>query len=142
MYDIAEPLWGVRAEILLTKSKSESDLRKAGVSSNILQSYLLDSLWLNLETPTKAEEITHVFHNTQFPNPQSSPNRHTPMDSIIFSPLALPIVLHDPPLNYVERIALYDGEGNVSVRYHVGEFDDFINLKEVDDEDFKMRLFA
>ena len=28
------------------------------------------------------------------------------------------------------------------MRYHVGKFDDFIDLEEVDDEDFKMRLFT
>ena len=61
LYGIVKPKWGVRAEILLTKSKSESDLGKAGVSSNILQSYLLDSLWLNLETPAKAEETALTF---------------------------------------------------------------------------------
>ena len=55
-----------------------------------------------------------------------------------FSPLALPLVLHDLRLNYAQRIALYDGEENVSVRYHVGKFDDFIDLEEVDDEDVKM----
>ena len=59
-----------------------------------------------------------------------------------FSPLSLPMVLYDLPLNYAQRIALYDGEGNVSVRYHVGKFDDFIDLEEVDDEYFKMRLFT
>ena len=61
LYDIVESEWGVRAERLLTKSKSESDLRKVGVSSNILQSYVLDSLWLNLETAMKAEETALVF---------------------------------------------------------------------------------
>ena len=61
LYGIAKSEWGVRAEILLTKSIYESDLRKAGVSSNILQSYLLDSLWMNLETPAKAEETTPIF---------------------------------------------------------------------------------
>ena len=74
LYDIAESEWGVRAERLLTKSKYESDLRKAGVSSNILQSYLLDSLWLNLETSTKAEETAPIFQNTQLHNPHSAPN--------------------------------------------------------------------
>ena len=59
-----------------------------------------------------------------------------------FSPLALPLVLHDLPLKYAQIIALYDGEGNVSARYHVGKFDDFIDLEEVDDEDVKMRLFT
>ena len=30
LYGLAEPEWGVRVERLLTKSKSESNLRKAG----------------------------------------------------------------------------------------------------------------
>ena len=59
-----------------------------------------------------------------------------------FAPLALPAVLHDLPLNYAQRISLYDGEGNVTAKYHVGKFDDFIYLEEVDYEDVKMRLFA
>ena len=37
---------------------------------------------------------------------------------------------------------MYDGEGNVTAKYHVGKFDDFIDLEEVDYEDVKMRLFA
>ena len=59
-----------------------------------------------------------------------------------FTPLVLPLVLHDLPMNYAQRIALYDREGNVSARYHVDKFDDFIDLEEVDYEDVKMRLFA
>ena len=78
-YNLAEPKRGIGAERLITKSKSESDLRKAWVGPNTLQSYLLDSLWLNLETPTKDEEITFVFQNTQFPNPLSVPSRPASM---------------------------------------------------------------
>ena len=37
---------------------------------------------------------------------------------------------------------MYDGEGDVTEKYHVGIFDDFIDLEEVDYEDVKMRLFA
>ena len=59
-----------------------------------------------------------------------------------FSLLALPAVLHDPPLNYAHRISLYDGEGNVTAKYHVGKFDDFMDLEEVDYEDVKLRLFS
>ena len=67
-YGLVEPEWGDRAEIPLTKSKSEFDLRKARVDPNTLQSYLLDSLWLNLETPPKAKGISSIFQNTQVPN--------------------------------------------------------------------------
>ena len=59
-----------------------------------------------------------------------------------FSLLSLPLVLHDLPMNYSQRITLYDREGNVLARYPVDTFDDFIDLEEVDDEDVKMRLFA
>ena len=59
-----------------------------------------------------------------------------------FPPLALPAVLHDLPLSYAQRISLYDGERNVIAKYHVGKFNDFIDLEEVDYEDVKMRLFA
>ena len=64
LYDIVKSKWVVRAERLLIKSKYESDLRKVGVSSSILRSYLLDSLWLNLETLVKVEETALVFQNT------------------------------------------------------------------------------
>ena len=59
--DIAESKWGTRAERLLTKSKSESDLDKVEVSPSIRESYLLDSLWLNLETLEKAKKAVPIF---------------------------------------------------------------------------------
>ena len=59
-----------------------------------------------------------------------------------FSPLALPAALHDLPLNYSQRITLYDAEGNLSARKHVDRFDDFIDLEELDYEDVNMILFA
>ena len=73
LYGLAEPEWGVRDEILLTKSKYEYDLRKDGVDPSMLQAYLLDSLWLNLETLPKAKEISSIFQNTQVPNFLSVP---------------------------------------------------------------------
>ena len=62
--------------------------------------------------------------------------------AVRFSPLAFPTALHDLPLNYAQRITLYDGEGNFSARQHMDRFDDFTDLEEVDYEDVKMRLFA
>ena len=64
LYGLTEPEWGVGVERLLTNSKSESDLRKSWVDPNTLQSYLLDSFWLNLETPPKSKEIAPIFQNT------------------------------------------------------------------------------
>ena len=59
-----------------------------------------------------------------------------------FSPLDFPVVLHDLPHNYSQRISLFDGEGNFTVRKHMVRFDDFIDVEEVDYDDAKMRLFA
>ena len=113
LYGLAKPELGVRAEILLKKYKSESDLRRARVDPNTLQSYLLDSLWLNLETPPKFEKMAHIFQNAQFPKPLSIPNQPTPMVVARFAPLSLPSVLHYLPMNYTQIIVLYDGEGNI-----------------------------
>ena len=71
-----------------------------------------------------------------------APNPPTPMGAARFPPLTLPVALYDLPLNYAQRIALYDGEGNVYARYHMGKFYDFIDLEEVDHEDVNMRLFS
>ena len=62
--------------------------------------------------------------------------------AIRFAPLALPVVLHDLPQNYAQKISFYDGDGNFTARHHVDIFDDFVNLEEVDDDDVEMRLFA
>ena len=86
-------------------------------------------MWLDLETSTKAKRAVLVFQNVEFPNPPLAPNRPTPMEATRFAPLALPVVLHDLPLNYAQIISLYDGEGNVSVKYHVGNFDEFVDLE-------------
>ena len=59
--DIVEFEWWARDERLLTKSKSESDLKKVGVSPSILESYLLDSFWIKLETLVKDEKTVPVF---------------------------------------------------------------------------------
>ena len=59
-----------------------------------------------------------------------------------FYALALPVLLHDLPQNYAQRISLYDGDGNFTARQHIDIFDEFVNLEEVDDDDVEMRLFA
>jgi len=61
--------------------------------------------------------------------------------AVRFSPLILPIQLHDFPQNDSQRINLYDAEGDVSAQKHLDWFNDFVNLQEVDYADMKMRLF-
>ena len=59
-----------------------------------------------------------------------------------FPPLALPAQLHDLPIGYSQRIRTYGAEGDVSAHQHIIRFNDFCDLKEIDHEDSKIRLFA
>jgi len=47
----------------------------------------------------------------------------------IFSPLVLPISLHDLPQIYAQRIKQFDAEGNVTAQHHLDRFIDFIYLE-------------
>ena len=60
----------------------------------------------------------------------------------IFSPLYLPVVLHDLTHDYSQRVYLFDGEGNFTSRQHMDRFEYFTDLEDVDYDDAKMRLFA
>ena len=145
--------WESNFERSLLKSKSEPDLKDTQINPSRLESYLLNSLWQNLQHSLKVEERNPVVQNLQpyipqnvqtplaFQAPPFVPNPPRPMVAR-FYPLALPAILHDLPQNYAQRISLYDGEGNFTVRQQVDRFHDFIDLEEVDDDDVKMRLFA
>ena len=50
LHNIPEYEWETSVERLLSKSKSEFDLKKVEINPSRLESYLLDSLWKNLET--------------------------------------------------------------------------------------------
>ena len=118
-----------------------------------LESYLLDSLWKNLQNSGKTGARNPTFHNFQpyislivqdplaLQAPLVVPNPHRPMVAR-FSPLDFSPALHDIPLHYAQRITLYDGEGIFTAIQHVDSFDDFINMEDVDYEYVNMRLFA
>ena len=137
----------------LLRSKSESDLKQVEINPNILYSYILDSLWKNLQNTVKTKERNPIIQTLQ--PPVSSVVQNPPVDQnppiaqnlpramvARFSPLALDDVLHDLPHNYSQRITLFDGEGNFTTRQHMDRFDDFIDLEEVDYDDVKMIFFA
>ena len=75
-----------------------------------------------------------------FQSPPLVPHPPSPM-ATRFPPLDFPIALHDLPINYSQRVTLYDGEGNFIAKYHVDRFEDFIDLEEVDYDDVNMSLF-
>ena len=59
-HSIQESEWETSVERLLLKSKSESDLKKFEINPSRLESYLLDSLWQNLQTPVKLKKNTSI----------------------------------------------------------------------------------
>ena len=60
LHNIPEFEWETSVEKVLSKSKFEFDLKKAETKPSRLESYLLDSLWLNLETSMKARKTAPV----------------------------------------------------------------------------------
>ena len=94
------------------KSKSESDLENVEFNTRRLESYLLDSLWRDLQQSAKVEEAP-IIQNIQ--NSSVPPITPRPMASG-FAPLRLPVVLHDLPQNYSQRISLFDGEGSITTK--------------------------
>ena len=104
--------WEVNIGKCLLKSKSESDLKNNKFNPHKLESYLLDSLWRDPQQSTKVEE-TLVIQNTQNSSVPMNPPR--PM-AARFSPLCFPVVLHDFPQNYSQRISLFYGEGDITAK--------------------------
>ena len=105
------------------KSKSESNLKNIEFNPRRLESYLLDSLWRDLQQSTKVEEAP-IVQNIQNSSVPLNPPR--PMASR-FSPLRLLAVLHDLPQNYSQIISLFDGEGDITARQHVTKFEYFVD---------------
>ena len=118
-------------------SKSYEYFKKKEINPKRLESYLLDSLWNNLQNPIKFEETTPLFQTHQQPisspvhiPPQNPPVlKNTPtvpnptsLMAARFAPLAFPVVLNDLPQNYSWRIYLYDGEGKFIARQHMDIF--------------------
>ena len=98
-------------KISLLKSKSESDLKEIEINTSRLESYLLDSLWHNLQSSVKTEEqnlVVQIFQPYIPPIVQTPPSFQVPLlvpnpprqIAARFSPMALPSVLHDFPQYY------------------------------------------
>ena len=108
---------GVSTAHALLRTRSESDLKDPELDPHKRESYLLDSFWSGLQQTSKTKTATSV-HPLSTSVPVSPPR---PM-AARFSPLRLPVVLHDLPQNYSQRISLFDGEGDVTAKQH----EDFI----------------
>lgn len=74
------------------------------------------------------------------------PLEHTPLpyrSQLRYSPLRLPLVLHDYPLKYRKYLPVFDGEnGSLTAKKHLDSFEHFVDLFEIEHEDVLMRTFA
>ena len=95
-HSILDQEWENNVEKDLLKSKSESDLKNVEFNPRRLESYLLDSLWRDIQQSAKVEEAP-ILQNIQ--NSLVPPNPPRPM-AAKFAPSRLPAVLHDIPQNY------------------------------------------
>jgi hypothetical protein len=60
-----------------------------------------------------------------------------------YKPLFLPPFLHDLPANYSNNIPRFDGENvNIPAEKHIQNFEDFLDLYEVEDDDVYIRMFS
>ena len=125
-----DPGWEVNVGKNLLRTKSESDLKDTEFNTRGLESYLLDSLWRDLQQTTKADTFTsQSIRTSQSTQSSSLPvNPPRPM-AARFAALRLPVVLHDIPQNYSQRISLFDGEGDITTKQHVAKFEYFIDLE-------------
>ena len=67
--------WETNFERSLLKSKYESNLKETKINPSRLESYVLDSLWKNLQNSVKTKERNPVVQNLQ---PYIPPNVQTP----------------------------------------------------------------
>ena len=83
----------------LLRTRSESDLRNPELDSHRRESYLLDSLWKNLQQTSRAETSAPVHsQNTSVHSQNTSVPVNPPRPMAArFSPLRLPAALHDLP---------------------------------------------
>jgi len=113
------------------KIVNTKDLHAFELDQDIFSEICDDHLQIDEPQETKTDNIPAVHT----PTPCKIPDR--------YKPLVLPSVLHAFPKNYDLYLARFDGEcKNVNAEKHVQNFESFLDLFEVDEEDVSIRLFA
>jgi hypothetical protein len=59
-----------------------------------------------------------------------------------YAPLALLVVLHDLPDNYMKSLPKFTGEGDLTTTEHIVFFDQFVDILGIEHEDVYMRLLV
>ena len=113
------------------KIVNTKDLHAFELDQDPFSKFCDDHLQIDEPQKTKTDSIP-VVHT---PTPCKIPDR--------YKPLVLPSVLHAFPKNYDLYLPMFDGEcKNVNAEQHVQNFENFLDLFEVDEEDVSIRLFA
>jgi hypothetical protein len=59
-----------------------------------------------------------------------------------YTPLVLPIPLHDLPENYIKNLPKFTGEGDLTATEHINFFDQFADTLVLEHEDVYSRIFV
>ena len=113
------------------KIVNTKDLHAFELDQDLSSKFCDDHLQIDEPQKTKTDTIPPIHT----PTPCKIPDR--------YKPLVLPSVLHAFPKNYDLYLPMFDGEcKNVNAEQHVQNFENFLDLFEVDEEDVSIRLFA
>jgi hypothetical protein len=73
---------------------------------------------------------------------QQPPPRFFTMVAARYTPLVLPVPLHDVPKNYMKNLPKFTGEGDLTTAEHNNFFDQFADILGLEHEDVYFRLFV
>jgi hypothetical protein len=59
-----------------------------------------------------------------------------------YTPLVLPVVLHDFPENYMKNLPKFMGEGDLTATEHIKCFKQFVDILDIEHENFYSRLLV
>jgi len=88
-------------------------------------------------------------HHTAKEEPKKDPSLQVPVHTLVpckvpemYKPLILPPVLNPVPANHPEYLPRFDGENGITAQKHMQDFEDYLNIYEVEYEDVNLRLFS
>jgi hypothetical protein len=133
-------------EQILFRTKSNSFVAETVLDPTILQPWTPEVL-----SPIAKRQTTHSVPAS--PSSSSSSVITPPSIQVIipppppimaarYTPLVLAAPLHAMPQYYQMRLPQFDGIGPLSAQQHIDKMNDYFDLREVDEADVQMRLFA
>jgi hypothetical protein len=110
---------------------------------NISSSHITD---LDQDPSFESYENHNKFDEPQDTNDDLTSHVHNPTPSKIhqrYKPLKFPFILHDFPSKHVKYLLKFDGEiKNIMTEKHIQDFEYFIDMLEIEQDDVCMRTFS